>query len=91
MSSKYTDQEILDKVSGIENKLSVLNEYLSQNGEIVIDLVMRIASLEKVLVAKGVLTEQEVQDTVNLSYKELISKTADVTSKTNPISKLDAT
>lgn len=68
-------EESLDKrVKDLEQRFEKLNEYLSKNGEIVIDLVMRAAALEKILISKNIFSEEEIQAEVKKTYEALADK-----------------
>lgn len=75
-----TEKNILQekRVQELEKKMSGLSDYLGQNGQIVVDLVMRVAALEKMLVEKGLLTDEEIQQKVGDTYSELVIKAAKV-------------
>ena len=69
-------ERYLDKLDGVDFKrLENLNIYLERNGEIVIDLMMRVRAFEEVLKAKGA-TEEEIQKAVDESYAKLRAASA---------------
>lgn len=86
MEAKNTEKNITlqRRVEELEKKLSGgLSDYLSQNGQIVIDLVMRVAALERILVEKGIFKEEEIQKQVGDTYAELAAKAAKAEAKGN--------
>ena len=64
-------------VKNLDKRFDNLSKYLSQNGEIVIDLVMRTAALERLLIDKGLFSEQEIQEEVQKTYSKLADKARD--------------
>lgn len=69
---KVEETEVV--VKKLTDKFDALNTYLTQNGEIVIDLVMRIAALERTLIAKEIITDELFRDEVSKTYAELVKK-----------------
>jgi len=59
----------LDKIDF--KRLENLNIYLEQNGGIVIDLMMRIAALESIIVEKGMCSDEELRKAIDESYGKL--------------------
>ena len=70
MSEENTEKRVQD----LERRFENLNDYLSKNGEIVIDLVMRTAALEKILIRNNLFSEEEIQEEVKKTYGNLADK-----------------
>ena len=70
MSEENTEKRLKD----LEKRFENLNDYLSKNGEIVIDLVMRAAALEKILIKNNLFSEEEIQEEVKKTYANLADK-----------------
>jgi hypothetical protein len=54
------------------------DEYLQKQGEIVMDLTIRLTSLERLLIKKNIVTDEELISSINEVQKELmelVSKT----------------
>jgi hypothetical protein len=57
------------------------DEYLQKQGEIVMDLTIRLTSLERLLIKKNIVTDEELISSINEVQKELmelVSKTLEL-------------
>ena len=74
MQDQKDDKDTNSRIEKLESRFEDLNQYLSKNGEIVIDLVMRVAALENLLKSKNLFDEKEISNEVQATYSILAQR-----------------